>query len=118
MAILLRSVWLSVECLNTGLVPIVKNTKARINDPNKYRPIAVATIMSKSLKHVILTWCGASLKTSDNRFSFKPNASSDTSVFTSKQLVSKYNDQGSPVFCTFLNASKAFERVCHSLVFR
>ena len=65
------------KCMDTVLVPIVKNTNAMINDPNNYRPIAVATVMSKLLEHVIVTWCRAALKTNDNQFGFKLNASSD-----------------------------------------
>ena len=57
--------------------------------------------MSKLLEHVIVTWCEAALQTSDNQCGFKPNASSDMSAFTLKQLVSEYNEQGSPFFVCF-----------------
>ena len=49
-------------------------------------------VMSKLLEHVIVTWCGAALKTTDNQFGFKRNASSGICVFTLKQSVSEYND--------------------------
>ena len=32
--------------MDTVLVPIVKNTNAMINDPNNYRLIAIAAVMS------------------------------------------------------------------------
>ena len=38
-------------------------------------------------------------------------------VFALKQLISLYNSQNSPVFCAFLDASKAFDRVNHQLLF-
>ena len=41
--------------MDTVLVLIVKNTNAMINDPNNYRPIAIATVMSNLLEHVIVT---------------------------------------------------------------
>ena len=37
--------------------------------------------------------------------------------FTLKQSVSEYNNKGSLVFCAFLDASKAFDRVNHSSLF-
>ena len=39
-------------------------------------------------------------------------------VFTLKQLISSYHKQGSPVYCAFLDASKAFDRVNHYMLFK
>ena len=36
-------------------------------------------------------------------------------VSTLKQLISSYHKQGSPVYCAFLDASKAFDLVNHML---
>ena len=33
------------KCVDTVLVSVVKNTNAMINDPNNYRPIAIATVL-------------------------------------------------------------------------
>ena len=54
---------------------------------------------------------------SSQKFGFKSNASSDMCVFTLKQLVSEYNDEGSPVFCAFVGALKAFNCVNHALMY-
>ena len=39
-------------------------------------------------------------------------------VFTLKQLISSYHKQGSPVYCAFLDALKAFDRVNHYMLFK
>ena len=39
-------------------------------------------------------------------------------ALTLKQLVSEFNDKVSPVYCAFLDALKAFDRVNYSLLFR
>ena len=38
-------------------------------------------------------------------------------VFLLKQAISYYNDNDTPVFAVFLDASKAFDRVDHHLLF-
>ena len=53
-----------------------------------------------------------------NQFGFKAKVSSDMCVFTLKQLISSYHKQGSPVYCAFLDASKAFDRVNHYMLFK
>ena len=57
-------------------------------------------------------------KTCDNQFGFKAKVSSDMCVFTLKKLISSYHKQGSPVYCAFLDASKAFDRVNHYMLFK
>ena len=39
-------------------------------------------------------------------------------VFLLKQAISYYIIRGSPIFCAFLDASKAFHRVIHYLLFK
>ena len=39
-------------------------------------------------------------------------------VFTLKQLISSYHKQSSPVYYAFLDASKAFDRVNHYMLFK
>ena len=57
------------------------------------------------------------LKTNDNQFGFKPNHGTDMSVFL-KQLASSYVSRDTPVFAVFLDASKAFDKVDHDLLFK
>ena len=46
--------YLPTALIETTIVPIVKNKSGNLSDSNNYRPIALATIVSKILESVIL----------------------------------------------------------------
>ena len=73
-------------CLDTILVPIVKNLNGNIQDTGNYRPIAVATVISKLLERFILSQISPFLNTSHNQFGFKPKHSTDMSIFLFNKL--------------------------------
>ena len=54
----------------------------------------------------------------DNQFGFKPAHSTDMCLFSLKQAILQYNTHGSPVFAAFLDASKAFDKVNHYILFK
>ena len=49
--------YLPPAMIETTIVPIVKNKCGNITDSNNYRPIALATIVSKLFESVILMKC-------------------------------------------------------------
>ena len=57
-----------------------------------------------------------SLCNNANQFGFKDDPSTDMAIFLLKQTIAHYNKHGSPVYAAFLNASKAFDGVNHSLL--
>ena len=69
-------------------------------------------------EHFILQQISSFLTTSSNQFGFKRKHSTNQCVFLYKQAVSYYVNQNSPVFRIFLDASKAFDRVNHKLLFK
>ena len=77
-------------CIETILVPMYKNNKSNIHDKNNYRPIALATVISKLFEHFIFQQISPFLTTSSNRFGFKRKHSTDQCVFLYKQAVSYY----------------------------
>ena len=103
---------------DTVLVPIVKNKLKPATDSNNYRPIAIATAMSKLIELVILDKCEQYLSTSDNQFGFKKGHSTELCIFSLKEIVNYYNSHGSPVFICFLDIRKAFDRVNYSKLFK
>jgi len=45
--------FVSNSCLKTAIVPICKNKNRSMTDTSNYRPVAVATVVSKLLEHFI-----------------------------------------------------------------
>ena len=58
------------------------------------------------------------MQTSSNQLGFKPKYSTDMSVFLFKQTVSSYVNQNTPVFSAFLDATKAFDKINHQILFK
>ena len=106
------------SCINTVIVPFVKNKNGNHQDCGNYRPIAIATVVLKLFEQVILINIKNFLDTTDHQFGFKTKHSTDICVFLLKQAISYYITRGNLIFCVFLDASKAFDRVNHYLVFQ
>jgi len=105
------------ECMQTVIAPICKSKKGNISDVGNYRPVSLATIISKLYEHYILACISPLFATTDNQFGFKPKHGTDMCIFLLKQTVSYYVNKETPVFSALLDASKAFDRTNHNLLF-
>jgi len=103
--------------MQTVIVPICKNKNGNISDAGNYRPVSLVTIISKLYEHYILACISPLLATTDNQLGFKPKHGTDMCIFLLKQTVSYYVNKETPVFSAFLDASKAFDRTNHNLLF-
>ena len=109
--------YLPTVLIKTTIVPVVKNKSGNLSDSNNYRPIALATIVSKILESVLLIKWGEYLTSCDNQFGFKSSHSTDLCIYTLKEYIEHYKNRGTTVFVTFLDASKAFDRLNYWLLF-
>ena len=96
---------------DTILIPIVKDKKGSVSNPDNYRPIALTTAASKIYEKILLFRLQDYLHTCDNQFSFKSHHATDMCVFVLKSVVDFYTSSSSPMYLCFLDASKAFDRV-------
>ena len=53
----------------------------------------------------------------DLQFGFKPKRSTDMCTMVLKESIAYYFNNGNSMYCTFLDASKAFDRVEYSKLF-
>ncbi|XP_016534059.1 RNA-directed DNA polymerase from mobile element jockey-like [Poecilia formosa] len=99
------------------LVPILKDKAGKINNRDNYRPIALASVLSKVLEKIILNKIELFLLTSENQFGFKSQHGPDMCIFALKEILDLYNRHNSTIFMCFIDASKAFDRVNHDKLF-
>ena len=95
-----------------------KNKCGNLADSNNYRSIAIATIVSKLYESTILYKCEDFLKTCDNQFGFKRKHSTEFCIYTLKEFIDYYKQRGTTIFVTFLDASKAFDKIDFWLLFQ
>ena len=99
------------------MVPIIKDQQGNQADRSNYRGITISPISSKIFEHVLKAVFFTFLSTSQLQFGFKKNSSTVHALHCLKQTVNYYVNHGSRVYCCFLDASKAFDRVVHSGLF-
>ena len=93
------------------IIPIVKDKTESMNDSNNYRGIALSSILSKLLDKVIIQSHKVHLGSSDLQFGYKEKSSTSQCTFVVEEIIHYYRSNESNVFATFLDASKAFDRV-------
>ena len=87
-----------------------------LSSADNYRPIAVTCSLSKVFELMILDRHKHILDTTANQFGYKPKHGTEFCIFVVKQVIDYYKSNGSPVYLCFLDLSKAFDRVDHSLL--
>lgn len=110
--------FLPSRLLSVVLVPIVKDKTAKITSKDNYRPIALASVVSKVLEKIILFRIEDYISTQCNQFGFKAKHGTDQCIYVLKEVVESYRTLNGTIFACFLDASKAFDRVNHNTLFK
>lgn len=103
--------------IDVVLVPVIKDKSGNITSKDNYRPIALAGIVSKVIEIIILNRICEFLETASNQFGFKRKHGTDQCIYLLKECINSYKTLNSSVFTCFLDASKAFDRVNHGVLF-
>ena len=112
--------FLPSDLTDSVLVRIVKDKTGDLYDKGNYRPIALASVISKVglLEMALLVKLEKYLYSSDYQFGFKPKHSTDLCIYTLKEVIEFYKSQSSSVYVCFMDASKAFDKVNHWTLFK
>ena len=99
------------------IVPLIKS---KLKDPtlsSNYRPIAIATAVSKVFEQLLFNRLMNVLYSSDNQFGFKRHHSTEMCIFSLKETIHYYRALNTPVFICFIDIKSAFDRVSYFKVF-
>ena len=87
------------------------------SDSDNYRAIALAPTLSKVFEWCLLLDNKSAFSTSPLQFGFKQGLSTDLCTGLVKNVVARYTINETNVYGCFLDASKAFDRVNHNMLF-
>ena len=104
--------------INSVIVPLVKNKSGDLTDKNNYRPIALSSIASKVFEHIIILRLEEYLWNNDNQFGFKSGHSTDLCIYALSEFIEYFKSRSTSVYVAFLDASKAFDKISHWILFR
>ena len=99
--------------LTVTLVPVNKDKAGKLGSLDNYRPIGLASVLSKVLEIIVLDRLCSYLCTSDNQFGFKAKHGTELCIYALKEMVETCRRYNSTVLICFIDASKAFDRVNH-----
>ena len=105
--------------LDSVIVPLVKNRNGDLSDKNNYRPIALSSGISKVFENVILYRLEEYIWTTSNLFGHKTGHSTDLCVYyTLIEFIEYFKRRSTSVCVAFLDASKAFDKINHWILFK
>ena len=109
---------ISNDLLNRSLIiSIPKDKRKSLCNSNNYRGISLSTIFNKLFEYIILEKIKSSISSENCQFGFKDKHSTSLCSALLNQTIQYYINGGSNVFVLFLDASKAFDRVKHNVLF-
>jgi Reverse transcriptase (RNA-dependent DNA polymerase) len=108
-----------LDTFKTGTItPIPKRRNVNGSDRATYGSIALSSIFGKILDNVILLRYPDKLIISDLQSGFTTKHSTNHCTMISKETIAYNVRNQSSVFCMFLDASKAFDRVQYGKLFQ
>ena len=97
--------------LKGTIVPTMKSNRVCQTDSANYRPVMNSSMFLKVFEYCILPNLQKSLPLNDTQFGFKTGSSCCHAITLLKEVILKYNGDRTPIHCTSIDLSKAFDRV-------
>jgi len=104
--------------LYSSIVPIPKGKHGNVSDSSNFRGITRSSIYGKLFDNIVLFRYGERLLSSELQFGFKAKSSTNLCSMVLKESMAYYVNHQSSVFCTFLDASMAFDRLKYCKLFK
>jgi len=99
------------------IVPLPKDKQGCNMNTDMYRGISLSPAVSKLFEYILLEFYEDQLSSDALQFGFKKQSGCCHALFTFKQVSKYFIKKGGKVYCAFLDASKAFDKVLHNGLF-
>ena len=107
------------ELVNKSVIkPIPKNMQKSLSICTNYRAISKNTIISKIIDYVMILQIENKLTTTSYQFAYKEGFSTSMCSFLVAETIQYYKSHGSDVYMLSLDASKAFDKVKYTKLFK
>ena len=84
--------------MSVVLIPIIKDKKAKISSIDNYRPVAIASVVSKVVERILLDRLSEYLDTMGNQIGFKPKLGTDMCIYSLEEIIGSYSKLNGCVF--------------------
>ena len=107
------------QIINKSVIkPIPKDKRKSLSDSSNYRAISKNSIISKIIDYVIIQLIDDKMTTSAYQFGYKGSFSTSLCSFLVSETIQYYRSNGSNVYMTLLDCTKAFDKIQHTKLFR
>ena len=110
--------FLAFDILGGIINPTVKDRHGDLCNSDNYRPVMLSSIFLKLFEYCILSKIEHHIKLNDRQHGFRENYSTSSAGFILKEIALNYINSKSNVYACFIDISKAFDSVSHSLLMK
>ena len=104
--------------LNSNIISIPKDIRGDLSSDDNYRGISFCSSLFKLFEIILIQKEGKHLYTSDMQFAYKESHSTTMGTLILKDVINHFVSKGSNVYACFIDASKAFDRLRHDMLFK
>ena len=101
------------EFLCGTITPIIKDRSGDASSPSNYRPITLSVLFAQLFENLLLQKFECYFKCDNLQFGFKSKHSTAHAIYVLKMCVKYFYNHGSSTYVTFLDCTKAFDKVSH-----
>ena len=110
--------FVALDLLRGIINPTIKDRYGDLCDSDNYRPVMASSVFLKLLEYCILDKIKDNININDRQHGFRENYSTFSAGFILKETVLNYINAKSNVYACFMDISKAFDTVSHSLLMK
>ena len=106
-----------ISFLSSTIIPISKNPRLDLKNSENYRVIALSSVFGKIFDKIVIEKQVEQLGTSELQFGYKTKSYTVMCSTALTETIEYYVSRKTPVYVLLIDASKAFDRVSHIMLF-